>query len=113
MRCSRLCGRAVLASPPPTIDLDRIQRGTTRRTDAELRALEEDVLVPPRGDDPYFSGLYPAAPSNRDVLTAAERIQVALARHDVLVFPSYYEGEGVPGVMIEAFQMASALCLWP
>lgn len=31
-------------------------------------------------------------------------VAAVMAEHDVLVFPSYYEGEGYPGVIIEAFQ---------
>ena len=32
-------------------------------------------------------------------------VRAALLAHDVLVFPSYHEGEGMPGVVIEALQM--------
>lgn len=31
-------------------------------------------------------------------------VQATLEAHDVLVFPSYHEGEGMPGVLIEALQ---------
>lgn len=68
-----LAGLAVLSTPPPVIDLTRFATGTPRRTDEEMRALAEDVIVPPPGPDPYFSRLYPPPPSNPDVLTAAER----------------------------------------
>ena len=43
----RLRGLAVMSTPPATIDQTRFATGTPRRTDAELRALEEDVIVPP------------------------------------------------------------------
>ena len=39
----------------------------------------------------------------RGVLTEGEVPQV-LARHDVLVFPTYWESEGYPGIVLEAFQ---------
>ncbi len=35
---------------------------------------------------------------------APEQVPAVLAEHDVLVFPSYHEGEGLPGIVIEALQ---------
>ena len=32
------------------------------------------------------------------------QVQATLEAHDVLVFPSYHEGEGMPGILIEALQ---------
>ena len=34
-----------------------------------------------------------------------EAVREVLAEHDVLLFPSYHKGEGMPGVLIEALQM--------
>ena len=82
----RLRGMAVMSTPPAAIDRTRFERGTPRRTAEELRALEEDVIVPPPGPDAYFSRLYPPAPQNPDVLTAAERLE-------------FYVGEGVAAVL--------------
>ena len=42
-----LGGKAVLSTPPPTINRDRFATGTPRRTDEEMRALEQDVMPPP------------------------------------------------------------------
>ncbi len=70
----RLRGLAVMSTPPPVIDRARFATGTPRRTDEEMRELEEDVIPPPPGADPYFSRLYPDPPANPDVLTAAERL---------------------------------------
>ena len=39
----------------------------------------------------------------RDVLTQ-EEVTDALARHDVLVLPTYWEVEGYPGIVLEALQ---------
>lgn len=69
-----LRGVAVLSTPPATIDRTRFQTGTPRRTEEELRALAEDVIVPPPGPDPYFTGLYPPPPRNPDILTDAEKL---------------------------------------
>ena len=82
----KLEGLAVLSTPPAIIDQSRFETGTPRRTDEELRALEQDVIVPPPGPDPYFSGLYPPRPANPEVLTAAEKL-------------AFYVEEGVAAVL--------------
>ena len=82
----RLSGMAVLSTPPATIDLGRIARGTPRRTDEELRELEQDVIPPPPAPDTYFSRLYPDPPRNPDVLTATQRLE-------------FYVEEGVAAVL--------------
>lgn len=92
----KLRGKAVLSTPPPTIDLTRFERGTPRRTDAELRALEEDVIVPPPGPDPYFSRLYPPPPANPDVLTAADKLAFFEAEGAAVVLES---SSGWPGAV--------------
>lgn len=84
----RLAGLAVLSTPPPVIDLTRFATGTPRRTDEEMRALAEDVIVPPPGPDSYFSRLYPPPPSNPDVLTAAERQEFFAAENVAAVLES-------------------------
>jgi len=92
----QLRGLAVLSTPPAAIDQTRYERGTPRRTDEELRALEEDVIVPPAGPDPYFSRLYPPAPTNPDILTAAERL-------------AFYVEEGVAAVLESGSGWAGAV----
>lgn len=34
-----------------------------------------------------------------------EEVRAVLAEHDVLLFPSYHGGEGLPGILVEALQM--------
>ena len=82
----RLGGMAVLSTPPAAVDLQRFSRGTPRRTDEELRALEESVILPASSPDAHFSRLYPDPPANPDVLTAWDRL-------------NFYESEGVAAVL--------------
>ena len=74
-----LRGKAVLVTPPATIDLAPLTNGVPRRTDADLRALEETVIAPVR----------PAAPRQvrrTDLLTAEEKL-------------AFYRAEGVAAVL--------------
>ena len=74
----RLAGVAVLSTPPAAVDLTRIRDGVPRRTEQELKALEEEVLPPaPRPR---------AAPRNPDLLSAADRM-------------AFYKAEGVAVVL--------------
>ena len=82
----RLRGIAVLSTPPAAVDLQRFARGTPRRTEAELRALEEATILPAASPDAHFSSLYPNPPANPDVLTALQRL-------------AFYESEGVAAVL--------------
>jgi carboxypeptidase Q len=100
----RLSGMAVLSSPPPTIDQTRFARGTPRRTDEEMRALAEDVIVPPAGPDSYFSRLYPPTPANPEILTAAERLAFYVSEGADVVLES---SSGWPGA-VRGFARAGA-----
>lgn len=74
----RLAGVAVLSTPPAEIDMARIREGVPRRTEEELKALEEEVLpAAPRG---------PATPRNPDLLRAEDRME-------------FYRDEGVAVVL--------------
>ncbi len=74
----RLAGVAVLSTPPAPVDLSRIRDGVSRRTDEELKALEEEVLPPaPRP---------PTPPRNPDMLRAEDRME-------------FYKAEGVAVVL--------------
>jgi carboxypeptidase Q len=74
-----LSGKAVLATPPATIDLTPLTNGVPRRTDAELRALEEVVVAPLRPP--------PARQVPRtDLLSAEEKL-------------AFYKAEGVAAVL--------------
>ncbi len=74
----KLRGLAVLSTPPAAIDLAPLTNGVPRRTDAELRALEETVIAPVR---PTARG-----PRNPDLLTADEKM-------------AFYKAEGVVAVL--------------
>ena len=100
----RLRGMAVLSSPPPLIDQTRFATGTPRRTDEEMRALEQDVIVPPAGPDPYFSRLYPPTPANPDILTAAQRLEFYVSEGAAVVLES---SSGWPGA-VRGFARAGA-----
>lgn len=74
-----LRGKAVLATPPAAIDLAPLTNGVPRRTDADLRALEETVVAPIR----------PAPPRQvprSDLLTAEEKL-------------AFFKAEGVAAVL--------------
>ena len=105
----RLRGMAVLGTPPPRIDLTRFVTGTPRRTDEELRALEEEVVLPAAGPDPYFSRLYPYPPRNPDVLTAEERLAFFVAEDVAVVlesrsgWPGAVRGFARPGARVDVW----------
>ncbi len=92
----KLRGKAVMSTPPPTIDLARFATGRPRRSDAQMRALTEDVIVPERGADPYFSRLYPPAPRNPELLTAAQRLAFYVSEGVAVVLES---NSGWPGAV--------------
>ena len=114
----RLRGMAVLSSPPPTIDQTRFARGTPRRTDEEMRALAQDVIVPPAGPD-YFSRLYPPTPRNPDILSAAQRLEFYVAEGAAVVlesssgWPGAVRGFARPGAKIDRWARAETLASVP
>ena len=87
----RLRGMAVLATPPPTIDLRRIATGVPRRTDEELRELEQAVMAPPSPPAPS-----PARLANPDRLNAQERL-------------AFFKSEGVAVVLESSSGWAGAV----
>ena len=115
----RLRGTAVLSTPPAVIDRTRFERGTPRRTDEELRALEEDVVVPPPGPDPYFSRLYPPPPANPDVLTDAEKLAfyveegVAAVLESRSGWPGAVRGFARPGAKVDRWDRDATLASVP
>ncbi|MYG23295.1 MAG: M20/M25/M40 family metallo-hydrolase, partial [Gemmatimonadetes bacterium] len=94
----RLRGLAVMSTPPPVIDLERFATGTPRRTDEEMRALEEDVIPPPTGPRPR---------ANAQMLTAAERLAfyveegVALVLESNSGWPGAVRGFARPGAKVD------------
>lgn len=76
----KLQGAAVLWTPPAAIDLERLAQATPRRTQAELKKLEEDVLPSP----PRRRG--PASPPNPNILKDEEKL-------------AFFKKEGVQAVL--------------
>ncbi|MDZ4258667.1 MAG: M20/M25/M40 family metallo-hydrolase [Gemmatimonadales bacterium] len=74
-----LRGKAVLATPPATINLAALAAGVPRRTEEELRELERVVIAPTR---PSASRV----PRNPDLLSAADKM-------------AFYKAEGVAAVL--------------
>ena len=115
----KLRGLAVLSTPPPVIDLERFATGTPRRTDEEMRELEEDVIPPPPGPDSYFSRLYPDPPENPEVLTAAERLAfyvqegVALVLESNSGWPGAVRGFARPGAKVDRWDRDATLSSVP
>ncbi len=115
----RLGGLAVLGTAPPVIDLTRFSRGTPRRTDEEMRALAEAVIVPPPQPDPYFSRLYPDPPANPDVLTAEERLEffvdegVAVVLESSSGWPGAVRGFARPGAKVDGWARDETLASVP
>ena len=76
----KLKGKIVLSTPPAVINLDRLVRGTPRRTQEELKELEEDVTPQPqrrRG---------PSTPPNPEALNAEQKVD-------------FFKSEGVLAVL--------------
>ena len=73
-----LKGLAVLVTPPVAIDVAALAQGVPRRTDDELRKLEETVITPPRAA--------PRTVPNPDLLKAEEKL-------------AFYKAEGVAVVL--------------
>ena len=74
----RLAGKAVLSTPPAVVDLARFREGVPRRTEEDLKELEEAVLPAATGP--------PGNPRNPDLLRSEERM-------------AFYREEGVAVVL--------------
>ncbi len=74
-----LAGKAVLNTPPAVIDLAPLTNGVPRKSDAELKALEQTTIVPTRPSAPR-------PPPNPDLLSAEEKM-------------AFYQAEGVAAVL--------------
>ena len=102
----RLRGMAVLATPPPTIDLTRFATGVPRRTDEEMRQLAEAVVQPParRRDPP-----------NPDVVNAEQRLDffkaegVAVILESTSGWPGAVRGFARPGATADRWSRAATL----
>ncbi|MCH7474366.1 MAG: M20/M25/M40 family metallo-hydrolase [Gemmatimonadetes bacterium] len=106
----RLRGKAVLGTPPPTIDLTRFTRGDRRRTDEEMRQLEQATVPPPRG---------PRPPANPDVLNAEQRLAFYIAEGAAVVlesrsgWPGAVRGFARPGAKVDRWSREATLASLP
>jgi hypothetical protein len=108
----RLRGMAVLATPPPVIDLTRFATGVPRRTDEEMRQLEHDVMPPA-----------PRRPSNRvanpNLLSAEERLAffraegVAVVLESSSGWPGAVRGFARPGAKADQWSREATLASLP
>ena len=105
----KIRGMAVLSTPPAIIDLSRFETGTPKRSAQELRELEEAVIPPPPGPDPYFSRLYPDPPQNPNVLTASERLAFYVKEGVAVVLES---SSGWPGAVRGFARPGAKIDLW-
>ena len=105
----KIRGMAVLSTPPAIIDLSRFETGTPKRSAQELRELEEAVIPPPPGPDPYFSRLNPDPPQNPDVLTASERLAFYVKEGVAVVLES---SSGWPGAVRGFARPGAKIDLW-
>ncbi|MDA1081728.1 MAG: M20/M25/M40 family metallo-hydrolase [Gemmatimonadetes bacterium] len=74
-----LKGKAVLSTPPATIDLTRLTNGVPRLTQQDLHAIEQTVIVPRRA-------VAPRAVPNPNAVSAIEKM-------------AFYKSEGVAAVL--------------
>jgi hypothetical protein len=108
----QLRGMAVLATPPPTINLERFARGVPRRTDEEMRQLEEDV-VPPQ--TPPTPRLYRDRLENPDRVSAEERLAffksegVAVVLESSSGWPGAVRGFARPGAKSDSWSREATL----
>jgi hypothetical protein len=114
----KLAGMAVLSTPPPVIDLQRFATGTPRRTDEEMRALAEEVIIP-GGEDALFARRPPPTPRNPDVLTAVERLAFFVEEGAAVVlesssgWPGAVRGFARPGAKVDRWAREETLASVP
>lgn len=107
----RLRGKAVLGTAPAAVDQERFRRGTPRRTDEELREIEQNTNPPaPRS---------PAAPRNPDVLRAEERLAFFVEEGAAVVlespsgWPGAVRGFARPGAKVDRWSRDATLASVP
>lgn len=115
----KLRGLAVLSSPPPAVDLERFAKGTPRRTDDDLRALEQDAVPPQADTDPYRSRQNSRPPRNPDVLSSADRLAfyvqegVAVVLESRSGWPGAVRGFARPGARNDRWSREATLSSVP
>jgi carboxypeptidase Q len=111
----KLKGTAVLSSPPPTVDLERFSKGTPRRTESELKAMDEEVLQQPVDLEAHFKTLYPEPKRESGLLTPVERLRffekegVALILESNSGWPGAVRGFARPGAKIDRWSQEATL----
>ena len=81
----KLAGLAVLMSAPAAVDLKKIEAGTPRYTDAELKKINDAVAPAP-------AAVAPAAAVNPDNVTALERIRRRVAARFYIITAAFADG---------------------
>jgi len=108
----KLKGMAVLASPLMPIDLNNLPRGVTRRTDEDLKRLEQTVIPPTPAAKP------PAVP-NPDVVRPEDKIAFFKAEGAAVVLQcesgsfGIVRGFGRPGVNTDRWSREKDLASMP
>jgi len=74
----KLKGIAALATPPAAIDLAALAQGSPRRTDEELRKIEQTVIAPPRAAARAVPNPDALKPEERMAFLKAEGVAVVL-----------------------------------
>jgi len=105
-------GVAVLATPPAAIDVAALSRGVARRTEEELKQLEQAVVPPP-------ARATPRVPANPDVLRPEERMAFFKAEGVAVVlqcdggFPGAVRGFARPGTKDDKWSREGTLASPP
>jgi hypothetical protein len=114
-----LKGVAVLSTPPPAIDLEKFTKGTPRRTESELKAMNEEVLQQPVDLEAHFKTLYPEVIEGSGLLSAVERLNffedegVALILESNSGWPGAVRGFARPGAKIDRWSREATLSSVP
>jgi carboxypeptidase Q len=114
-----LKGVAVLSTPPPAIDLEKFTKGTPRRTESELKAMNEEVLQQPVDLEAHFKTLYPEVSEGSGLLSAVERLKffedegVALILESNSGWPGAVRGFARPGAKIDRWSREATLSSVP
>ena len=113
----QLRGKAVLSTLPPVVDLRRFAAGTPRRTDQEMRALEEPE-PPPRPREPLQSASDAAtrpvqgfAAAERLAFYVEEGVEVVLESNSG--WPGAVRGFARPGAKVDMWDRDATLASVP
>ena len=71
--------------------------------DSKMAGLEVDCFGPLLGD--ITEDFFEKSPLTYKGVLAPSQVKETLLDYDILIFPTYYSGEGYPGVILEAFSV--------